>query len=179
MNMYTSKNSVIKRNYTVKNPKTVLLFIIIECLFIYGVYYFVKNVSSENLQILIFLIVGAIYFFFTVKAEIPGVVIDVENDKFSFPGGGVAAKSFLEYLSPLFWIQHMRRFEYPLSSVLSVAPEVSVNVNKKGDVSRYYSLRVAGTFGSAKIRLDDERKLQELLSLFSTILEMGVPVVKR
>ena len=73
----------------------------------------------------------------------------------------------------------MRRFEYPLSSVLSVAPEVSVNVNKKGDVSRYYSLRVAGTFGSAKIRLDDERKLQELLSLFSTILEMGVSVVKR
>ena len=124
-------------------------------------------------------IAGAIFFFFAVKAEFPGVVIDVENDKFSFPGGGVSAKSFFEYLSPLFWIQRMRRFEYPLSSVLSAAPDVTVNVSKKGDVSRSYNLRIAGTFGSAKIRLDDECKLQELLSIFSTILKMGVPVVKR
>lgn len=177
--MDTSKNSVIKRNYTVKKPKTVLLLIVLECLLVFGSYFFAKNVSSENLPMLIIMIAGAIFFFFAVKAEFPGVVIDVENDKFSFPGGGVSAKSFFEYLSPLFWIQRMRRFEYPLSSVLSAAPDVTVNVSKKGDVSRSYNLRIAGTFGSAKIRLDDECKLQELLSIFSTILKMGVPVVKR
>ena len=93
--MDTSKNSVIKRNYTVKNPKTVLLLIVLECLLVFGSYFFAKNVSSENLPMLIIMIAGAIFFFFAVKAEFPGVVIDVENDKFSFPGGELRQNLFL------------------------------------------------------------------------------------
>ena len=51
--------------------------------------------DGEDLAMFIGAIAGAIFFFFAVKAEFPGVVIDVENDKFSFPGGELRQNLFL------------------------------------------------------------------------------------
>ena len=174
--------------HSIKNPQFLLVAILIEIFVILvgipflagiGIQFLNEGKVAEGIFILLAIISVPVFIFFVIKAEIPGIVIDVENDKFSFRGGGVSPNSFLEYISPKFWIQSARRFEYRLSEVSSVAPDVEVHVSDKGGVSRSYYLRIAGTFGSAKIRVSNESKLQELCAVFVNVLNMGVPILNR
>lgn len=164
--------------YTVKNPGFVFILILLEIVGIAVFVFYILKLKNDWWTTL-GSIAAITYVFFLIKAEIPGVVIDAKNDRFSFRGGGVSANNLTDYISPLFWLQSVRRFEYPLSSVSSVAPDLKVSVNNKGNVSTSYYLRIAGTFGSARISVGDERKLQELMSIFVNLLDMGVPVSNR
>ena len=173
--------------YSVKNPQRIFVLLLLEAVVIAVMVFLLvrygKTFESGFLVYACIVFLVALFLFYVCKANFPGIVVDAGNDKISFPGGGVSANSFLEYISPMFWIQAARRFEYPLSSISSVSPDVEVrtNVSKDGRVSRHVSYRVciSGSFGSAKISVDDDRKMQELTSLLVGLLDMGIPVSNR
>ena len=173
--------------YSVKNPQRIFVLLFLEAVVIAALVFLLvqygKTFDAGFLMYAFIVFLVALFLFYVCKANFPGIVVDAENDKISFPGGGVSANSFLEYISPKFWIQPARRFEYQLSSISSVSPDVEVrtNVSKEGRVSRHVSYRVciSGSFGSAKISVDDDRKMQELISLLVGLLDMGIPVSNR
>lgn len=124
-----------------------------------------------------------LYGLFICHSELKGIIINTKRDSFSFRGGGVSATTLREYLSPAYWVQSARRFEYKISSIISIYPEIrtTMNIDKNGlrSQNKFYYLCVAGTFGSAKIRVDNELKLLELMSIFTNLLDMGKPILRR
>ena len=118
--------------------------------------------------------------FLLFLANMRGYVVDAENDTFTYPGGGIAADSFIDYFNPGFWLQWFRRYQIPLSQVRHAesSDSVKTKVNDKGKVSRKrrYLIDIDGDFGAVRFCFMSKGKRDQLYSALVVANHMGRPV---
>lgn len=112
--------------------------------------------------------------FLLFNANRKGFVCDVENDTLEYPGGGIAANSFLSYISPIYWLQYFRRFKLEISEIrhFDVYNTTKTNVISKGNVSqpKRYMIDIDREFGAISFVFMSKGKRDELYSLLVSII---------
>jgi len=130
-----------------------------------------------------FFILSAIKF----KVESKGYVIDVENNIFEFPGGGIAADSFLSYFNPIFWLQGFQRHQRPLSEIRQAEAYQETSKREYTDSQgrrrvrtiKLDKLDISGDFGAISFYFASKGKRDQLYSAIIQLNEMGSPVLRR
>lgn len=110
----------------------------------------------------------------TLRTNWPGIVYDPAEHSLSFPGGGKLPSGFMEYLSPIYWLQSLRRYTVDLNHVTGIENDVE----RRGKDFYIYYLVVLGSFGTYKISFRNWAKRDELFALVRSVNRMGIPVVQ-
>ncbi|MBW4056364.1 MAG: hypothetical protein HIU83_13370 [Proteobacteria bacterium] len=143
-----------------------------------AVMYFFTSGSKLNL-IPLFLI---IFFVLKIRANWSGCVCDPSDNTLSFPGGGKQAKNFIEYLSPIFWLQGIKRYSVNIDQIMTIEMDYSESIlSSMSDKSKpfyNYYLVLLGSFGSYKIGFESETKRDELYAVIRNINQMGIPYIR-
>ena len=143
-----------------------------------AIMYFFTGGSIYNL-IPFFLI---IFFVLKIRANWSGCVYDQSKNTLAFPGGGKQASDFIEYLSPMFWIQGIKRYSVTVDQITTIEMDTSESIlSSMSDKSKpfyNYYLVILGSFGSYKIGFESETKRDELYALIRNVNQMGIPYVR-
>jgi hypothetical protein len=130
--------------------------------------------------------------FMVARAKRRGTVVHFDDRTVSLPGGGVAAKSFLENLSPKHWIQMGRRFDVPIDEITQLAYKtkwtavsrwkllVADKENKdkiRSNRKLKHVIQMNGTKGTVSIAFRSEPKADEVLAAVRSMLPKGTPVI--
>lgn len=118
---------------------------------------------------------------FRVNAK--GHVIDVENDRLEFSGGGIEADSWTSYFDPSFLLQIFSRHEVPLSEIRHINAyrdrKSWVDDKGKSHTKTRHIVEINGDFGAVSFPFWSKGKRDQLYSAIVQINEMGDPILKR
>lgn len=111
------------------------------------------------------------------KVIFKGFEIDVENDELRFPGGGISFNDITETFKNL--NQFFKRHTLPLSEIQSINTKVDYRFNSNGKGIKNYYVILNGSFGSIKVKLYSEGKMEQLFTVLVQVNDMGTPIIKR
>ncbi len=139
----------------------ILLFLIWLGLCLFLIKYYPKN------ELLWLIILIAIIMFpkfiiniFLFQVHRKGYIVSVEDDVFIFPGGKIAAKTFLETFSPSYLLQSFKQHSIFISDIRQI------------DKIKSNGLHIDGEFGSIDFSLDTAKR-DELYSLLIRTLQQS------
>lgn len=138
----------------------ILLFLI--CL---GLCFLIYDSSAKDLLVLlipvtILLFPKFIINIFLFQVHRKGYIVSVEDDVFIFPGGKIAAKTFLETFSPSYLLQSFKQHSIFISDIRQI------------DKIKSNGLHIDGEFGSIDFSLDTAKR-DELYSLLIRTLQQS------
>lgn len=169
-----NQNGGVSGTYRVVDAPMVGIFFLAILGSILVSFFIITDNKPENLIFLVFSIGALIISLLLFNANRKGFVCDVENDTLEYPGGGIAADSFLSYISPMYWLQYFRRFNLAISEIrhIDVYNTTRTNVNLKGDVrqSKRYMIDIDGEFGAISFVFMSKGKRDELYSLLVGVI---------
>jgi hypothetical protein len=138
----------------------------------------------------LFLVAAGCVWIAVVKAK--GTVIDFATGRIRYPGGGVAASTFLGNLSPKHWVQMGRRFENPIADITQLAYKkkwtavsrwkvIIADSDKKDQMAaerkHKHVAQFSGQHGTASVSFRSEAKCDEVLGHLRSVLPKGTPVI--
>jgi len=178
-----SRSATTGSSTIVDAPKVIgILFFVIICLGV-GCICLVDGYTIAGFVFIGFAALGIIGFIVNAK----GYVIDVENDTFTFPGGGIEAESWLSYFNPMYWLQGLKRHSVPLSQIRHIIAyqdtNTSVSTDSRGNVRTRKTtekiVEIDGDFGAIKFSFSSKGKMGQLYAAIVQINEMGSPMLRR
>ena len=123
-----------------------------------------------------------LFFILKISANWSGCVYDQSQNTLSFPGGGKQASDFIEYLTPMFWVQGIKRYSVNVDQIVTIEMDYSESIlssmSDKGKPFYNYYLVILGSFGSYKIGFESETKRDELYALIRNVNQMGIPYIR-
>lgn len=116
-----------------------------------------------------------------------GYIIDVENNVFEFPGGGIAADSWLSYFTPSYLLQGYKRHRIPLSAIREIQAYRDTSTSTYTDsqgvrrtrTHKADMLDISGDFGAARFHFASKGKRDQLHSAIVSLNKMGDPMLRR
>lgn len=169
-----NQNGEVSGTYRVVDAPMVGIFFLVILGSILASYFIITSKDPSNRTFLIFSIGALVISFLLFNSNRKGFVCDVENDTLEYPGGGIAADSFLSYISPMYWLQYFRRFKLAISEIrhFDVYNTTKTKVNSQGNVSqsKRYMIDIDGEFGAISFSFMSKGKRDELYSLLVSII---------
>lgn len=167
-----------------------ILIIFLALAVAYSVSVFVLQVPgfSTNGLLILSLISISVNFILAKRLSViwGGVKFDLENRTLAFPGGGVAADTFLDYFKPNFLLQYLARVIIDIDDIQQISYKKRYKKTIEGvfgsdseGESLVGLIEISGAFGSAIITFKSLQKGEQLYANLAYHLEMGQPVVIR
>ena len=169
-----AKNTIGKKIYVVKDATGQLkLSFALALMMVFSVWGFGMGIEPiRNVWWLFFIMtVLAIPVAFRLKAIWNGIVLDLNKGTMEFPGGGIAANDFLDYLRPRFLLQLFCRESININGIQEIGKKSRGNYD-----SPEYLITIAGDHGAVNVSFADEGKRNELFNVIRNINNMGTPV---
>ena len=119
---------------------------------------------SLDSSLLLFAIMPAVILvpsLFHVVAQARGYIFDFDKEEMRFPGGGISANRSLDYFTPWYVLQSLRRYSIKYSEIGNVIRQAD---DEKGIASHSPEIKIEGKFGTIEFAFDDRSKLEELNS---------------
>lgn len=132
-----------------------------------------------NIPSVVFGGIGTYLTYLVYKTKNEGVILDLNNDSFSYPGGK-AADEITDYIKLEFIKQNlgMSRQRIKLSEISSISAESTRTYNTAAKMYQYYHvIQMNGVFGSITIPFGSQSKRDQLYTVLREKLNMGSPVV--
>jgi hypothetical protein len=189
-----SKSTIASSSTIVDSPRVFRRLIWTVFLLIVGCLLLLESQESQDPSgnvfwgcvIMVFFILSTIKFIVNAK----GYVVDIENDAFTFPGGGIEAESWLSYFNPMYWLQGYKRHKRLLSEIRHISAHQKVTPSKNiyddygkkvwtTSAKKKNLLEVNGDFGAVLFTFTSKGKRDQLYSAIVQLNEMGFPVVGR
>jgi len=120
-----------------------------------------------------------------LRANWFGAVIDFSTAEMVYPGGGVSANDFSDYLRPRYLLQRFLRFRVALRDIRSIRgsnrkvmsySKVFMGASPRKRNKTIFGLSFVGPCGAATIWFHDEGKRDELRAAIQQSNRMGRPV---
>lgn len=112
-----------------------------------------------------------------------GYVINVPQNQFCFPGGGIEANSFTDYFNPVYLTQFFQRRSLPLGQIRSIQEftDKTYYTDSQGRqrVRRRKMLEITGAFGAVTFEFTSKGKMDQLYSAIINLNKMGIPISAR
>lgn len=133
------------------------------------------NIPEHFVMFLLISIPVFLFYIFSIKAQWHGVIVDITNNKLTYPGGAISANEFSQYFSKNFLLQKFKRFEVNISDIKNIKSEQV----EKLCLNKYYypAVSIVGSFGSASIIFNEEGKRDQLFAILREANNMGSPVI--
>ena len=171
--------------YCIKDPKKILILIGLTAICLVAAVHLAGQAIPGGGSVIlpVICVVLAIAFAFIAKTNWGGVVLDLHNDTLEFPGGGIAANEFIDYIRPEYLIQVFKRHQIPISEIREISRHNKVTKRRSdsGKVSTSVTpiITLNGSFGAVDIKFASEGKRDELYSALREINDMGIPIVNQ
>ena len=149
----------------------------------------IGNSSGENTNsswsnpIVIILLLISLIAFIRMIINAKGIVINVPDNKLTFPGGGIDANSWFDYLKPSFIFQYFERKSIPLDEIRYIQEFTNTThyTDSKGRrrAKKHKMLEISGNFGAVTFEFYSKGKMDQLYSAIINLNKMGIPVSRR
>lgn len=122
-------------------------------------------------------IIITLVFYLTLKAELGGIEIDIENDKISFSGGAIKFNSVGKTLSN--FNQGFKRYSCKISAINFIQTQDKSHVDKDGKLSYSYLLNFNTLDGAITLSFSNSAQRDQVYSIIVNLNDMGIPVQNR
>jgi len=171
-------------NIKILDPVSIiLLMVVIAIVYLMCVTASLRDGFVQKLPFSILLMVLT----FRLTAIWSGIELNLESGKLSFPGGGLAANSVIDYINPKFLAQYFKRITVDLDDVISIGSEqrwvftmesfflgFGAGKSDKNKQRRIIGIiTINGGFGAASIKFKSLAKRDQAYSSISYYLSMG------
>jgi hypothetical protein len=178
-----SRNINVNSCTIVDAPKVIERLVVTVILFLFGIFLYVAGYHTGSYITIALSFLGFVEF--SVNAK--GYIIDVENDIFKFPGGGIEAESWISYFTPKYLLQGLMRHNVALSAIRHINAEQNEEVSEYTDskgrlrtrTTKKNILEIDGDFGAIRFVFSSKGKMGQLHSAIVQINNMGDPILKR
>ncbi len=170
---FSLKEELLKR-YQIIDAKLSLQRLMISFIFLVIGVVFYKYAINYNFLILISLLIVSISFFFNFLIIKEGVVIDLEKNIITIPGGGVVANKISDFFTLRYIFQNFIRFTCAIAEIRLMSMQNTIKPYSQH--SKYY-LTFNGDFGTVVLKFLTKGKRDELYSLMTVINKMGEPIL--
>lgn len=110
----------------------------------------------------------------------PGIRLNLDTGRLSFPGGQIEANSILDYINKDYLLQMFKRFDVPISDIEGMNTSRTERYDEKMQRWIYkYNINLTGSFGSVTLSFSAEGKFNQCLTMLAQANDMGIPVANR